>query len=50
MTSPHEFLHPKHWKPAHGYSNGVAAFTMAKAGVMGEAAIGGQKFSFVPSP
>ena len=25
MTSPHEFLHPKHWKPAVGYSNGVAA-------------------------
>jgi len=23
--SPHEFLHPKHWKPAIGYSNGVAA-------------------------
>jgi enamine deaminase RidA (YjgF/YER057c/UK114 family) len=20
-----EFLHPKHWKPAIGYSNGVAA-------------------------
>ena len=25
MTSPHEFLHPKSWKPALGYSNGVAA-------------------------
>lgn len=25
MTSPHEFLHPKNWKPALGYSNGVAA-------------------------
>lgn len=25
MTSPHEFLHPKAWKPAIGYSNGVAA-------------------------
>ncbi len=25
MTSPHEFLHPKSWKPARGYSNGVAA-------------------------
>lgn len=25
MTSPHDFLHPKHWKPAQGYSNGVAA-------------------------
>lgn len=23
--SPHEFLHPKSWKPALGYSNGVAA-------------------------
>ena len=23
--SPHEFLHPKSWKPAIGYSNGVAA-------------------------
>ena len=25
MTSPHQFLHPKSWKPALGYSNGVAA-------------------------
>ena len=25
MTSPHEFLHPKSWKPALGYSNGIAA-------------------------
>jgi len=24
-TSPHEFLHPKNWKPALGYANGVAA-------------------------
>jgi enamine deaminase RidA (YjgF/YER057c/UK114 family) len=23
--SPHEFLHPRHWKPAVGYANGVAA-------------------------
>lgn len=23
--SPHEFLHPRNWKPALGYSNGVAA-------------------------
>ena len=23
--SPHQFLHPSHWKPAIGYSNGVAA-------------------------
>ena len=22
--SPHQFLHPKHWKPAVGYSNGIA--------------------------
>ena len=25
MESPHAFLHPKSWKPALGYSNGVAA-------------------------
>ena len=25
MSTPHEFLHPKNWKPAIGYSNGVAA-------------------------
>lgn len=25
MISPHEFLHPKNWKPARGYSHGVAA-------------------------
>ena len=24
-ASPHEFLHPKNWKPAIGYANGVAA-------------------------
>ncbi|MEZ5448979.1 MAG: RidA family protein [Thiolinea sp.] len=23
--SVHEFLHPKHWKPAVGYANGVLA-------------------------
>ncbi len=23
--SPHEILHPAHWKPAKGYANGVAA-------------------------
>ncbi len=22
---PHEILHPRHWKPARGYANGVAA-------------------------
>lgn len=25
MISPHQFLHPSHWKPAIGYSDGVAA-------------------------
>lgn len=25
MTSPHQFLHPRAWKPAQGYANGVAA-------------------------
>jgi len=25
MTSPHDALHPKSWKPALGYSNGIAA-------------------------
>jgi enamine deaminase RidA (YjgF/YER057c/UK114 family) len=25
MNSPHELLNPKSWKPAKGYSNGVAA-------------------------
>lgn len=30
------------------YTNGVAVFTMNEAGLMGEAAIGGQKFSYVP--
>ena len=23
--TPHEILHPRHWKPARGYANGVAA-------------------------
>lgn len=22
---PHDILHPKHWKPARGYANGIAA-------------------------
>ncbi len=30
------------------YSGGVAVFTMAKGGLMYEASIGGQKFSFTP--
>jgi enamine deaminase RidA (YjgF/YER057c/UK114 family) len=25
QISPHAMLHPKHWKPASGYANGVAA-------------------------
>jgi len=25
MPSTHQFLHPRNWKPAPGYSNGVAA-------------------------
>lgn len=30
------------------YSNGVAIFTMGTGGLMFEASIGGQKFSFEP--
>ncbi|MCG6952676.1 MAG: hypothetical protein LJE90_09915 [Betaproteobacteria bacterium] len=30
------------------YRNGVVVFTMAKEGVMVEAAVGGQKFEFIP--
>jgi lipid-binding SYLF domain-containing protein len=29
-----------------GYNEGVAVFTMAKKGLMSEASVGGQKFSF----
>ena len=41
MTSPLEFLHPKSWKPALGYSNGIAAegrmiFTGGMVGWTGE--------------
>jgi lipid-binding SYLF domain-containing protein len=31
-----------------GYHNGVAIFTLAKGGLMYEASVGGQKFSFTP--
>jgi lipid-binding SYLF domain-containing protein len=31
-----------------GYNEGVAVFTMAKKGLMTEASVGGQKFSFTP--
>lgn len=24
-AGPHEVLHPRHWKPARGYANGIAA-------------------------
>jgi len=30
------------------YSNGVAVFAIPKGGLMAEASIGGQKFSFKP--
>jgi hypothetical protein len=30
------------------YSDGVAIFTLAKSGLMFEASVGGQKFSFEP--
>jgi lipid-binding SYLF domain-containing protein len=30
------------------YDDGVAVFTMNEAGLMGEASVGGQKFSYVP--
>lgn len=35
--SPHELLHPQSWKPARGYSNGVAAsgHTLFLGGVIG---------------
>lgn len=35
--SPHELLHPQSWKPARGYSNGVAASgrTLFLGGVIG---------------
>jgi hypothetical protein len=30
------------------YVNGVSVFTLAKGGVMAEASVGGQKFSYTP--
>jgi len=33
---------------AANYSNGMAVFTVAKGGLMYEASIGGQKFSYTP--
>jgi len=32
----------------HSYSDGVAVFTLPKAGAMAEASIGGQKFNYYP--
>ena len=30
----HEVLHPKHWKAARGYANGVAATTLQGRGLI----------------
>jgi enamine deaminase RidA (YjgF/YER057c/UK114 family) len=37
VQSPHEFLHPRHWKRAKGYANGIAAHgrTVFVAGQIG---------------
>lgn len=37
-----------HARTAGGYQNGMAVFTVAKGGLMYEASIGGQKFSYKP--
>lgn len=38
-------------KTAHGgYRKGMATFTIAKGGLMGEFAVGGQKFTYTPLP
>jgi lipid-binding SYLF domain-containing protein len=37
-----------HARTAGGYQNGMAIFTVAKGGLMYEASIGGQKFSYKP--
>jgi lipid-binding SYLF domain-containing protein len=38
----------EHAKTAGGYHKGMAVFTVAKGGLMYEASIGGQKFSYTP--
>jgi lipid-binding SYLF domain-containing protein len=38
----------KHATTAGGYQKGMAVFTVAKGGLMYEASIGGQKFSYTP--
>jgi lipid-binding SYLF domain-containing protein len=35
---------------AGGFQKGMAVFTIVKGGVMGEATVAGQKFSYTPSP
>ena len=37
-------------KAMGSYSKGVAIFTIAKGGLMGQATVGGQKFSYTPVP
>ena len=39
-----------HARTAGAYQNGMAVFTVAKGGLMYEASIGGQKFSYKPRP
>jgi len=39
-----------HARTAGGYQNGMAVFTVAKGGLMYEASIGGQKFSYKARP
>ncbi len=39
----------KHAATAGGYQSGMAVFTVAKGGLMYEASIGGQKFSYKPT-
>ncbi len=39
---------PKHAKALSDYHGGMAVFTIAKGGLMAEASIGGQKFSYTP--
>ena len=39
---------PSHAKTLGGYQKGLAIFTVAKGGLMYEASVGGQKFSYTP--
>jgi lipid-binding SYLF domain-containing protein len=47
-TSAAAGLHEKDSATAGKYNKGVAVFTVAKGGLMYEASIGGQKFSYTP--